>query len=146
MISTQTPTPTLTTSASPTWQRRALTGLCWLLALSFVAGGVAKFASGETFAGAPYSEQFADWGYPSWFRFVVGAGEIVGAVLLLLPRRRFLGAALLSVILVGAILTHIVNQDPLGEAVMAPICLALVGIVACASRPAGWHELLPARS
>jgi uncharacterized membrane protein YphA (DoxX/SURF4 family) len=73
-------------------------------------------------------------GYPSWFRFVVGSGEIVGAVLLLVPRRRFLGAALLGVILVGAIVTHIVNQDPLSEAVMAPTCLALVSIVALASR------------
>jgi uncharacterized membrane protein YphA (DoxX/SURF4 family) len=141
-----TPTPALTTSSNPTWQRRALTGLCWLLALSFVAGAVAKFAPGETFAGAPYSEQFADWGYPSWFRFVVGSGEIVGAALLLVPRRRFPGAALLGVILVGAVLTHVVNQDPLSEAVMAPICLALVGIVAYASRPADRHELLPARS
>ena len=141
---TPTPTPTLTTSSNPTWQRRRLTGLCWLLVLSFVAGAVAKFAPGETFAGDPYSEQFADWGYPSWFRFVVGSGEVVGVVLLLVPRRRFLGAALLGVILVGAILTHIVNQDPLSEAVMAPTCLALVGVVAYASRPADWHELLPA--
>jgi len=72
-----TPTPTLTTSSTPitTWQRRGLTGLCWLLALSFIAGGLAKFAPGETFAGAPYSERFADWGYPSWFRFLVGAAR-----------------------------------------------------------------------
>ena len=123
-----------------------LTGLCWLLALSFVAGAVARFAPGETFAGAPYSEQFADWGYPSWFRFVVGSGEIMGAALLLVPRRRFPGAALLGVILVGAILTHVVNQDPLSEAVMAPICLALVGIVAPRAGRRTRHELLPARS
>jgi uncharacterized membrane protein YphA (DoxX/SURF4 family) len=123
-----------TTSPSRTWQRRAVAGLCWLLAISFIAGGIAKFLPGETFAGAPYSQRFADWGYPSWFRFVVGSGEIVGAVLLLVPRRRFLGAALLGLILVGAIVTHIVNQDPLGEAVMAPTCLVLVSIVALASR------------
>jgi uncharacterized membrane protein YphA (DoxX/SURF4 family) len=136
---TPTQAPTRTTSSSPTWQRRALTGLCWLLALSFIAGAVTKFAPGETWAGPPYSQQFADWGYPSWFRFVVGADELVGAVLLLIPRRRFLGSALLGVILVGAILTHIVNRDTLSEAKMAPICLALVGIVAYASRPADWR-------
>jgi uncharacterized membrane protein YphA (DoxX/SURF4 family) len=129
------PTPTPTTTPSRTWRRHALTGLCWLLALSFVAGALAKFAPGETFAGAPYSEQFKDWGYPAWFRFVVGSGELVGAVLLLVPRRRFLGAALLGVILVGAVLTHILNQNSLGESIMAPICLALVSIVAWASRP-----------
>ena len=127
--STTSPTVSPTVSTRRTWQRRALTGLCWLLAISFIAGAVAKFAPG-----GPYAEKFAEWGYPSWFRFVVGSGELVGAVLLLVPRRRFLGAALLGVILVGAIVTHIVNQDPLSEAVMAPTCLALVSIVALASR------------
>jgi uncharacterized membrane protein YphA (DoxX/SURF4 family) len=136
-----TPTRTVSTSSSPTRQRRALTGLCWLLALSFIAGGLAKLVPDGTFAGTPYSERFVDWGYPSWFRFVVGSGEIAGAVLLLVPRRRFLGAALLGVILVGAVLTHIVNQDPLSESAMAPACLALVGIVAWATRPADRQEL-----
>jgi uncharacterized membrane protein YphA (DoxX/SURF4 family) len=134
------PTPTVTTSSTATWPRRALTGLCWLLAISFVAGGLAKFVPGATFAGEPYSEKFAEWGYPPWFRFVVGAGEVVGAVLLVVPRRRLLGAALLGVILVGAVLTHIVNGDPLSQAVMAPICLALVAIVAYAhGRPRRWQ-------
>src|SRR5262245_35788679 len=128
-------TPTTTRTVASTWGRRALTGLCWLLALSFIVGGVSKFAN-ATFAGEPYAQQFVDWGYPSWFRFVVGAGEIVGAVLLFVPRRRFLGAALLGVILVGAVLTHILNQDPLSHAAMAPTCLALVSIVAWTTRPA----------
>jgi hypothetical protein len=52
--------------------------------------------------------------------------------------RRFLGAALLGFILIGAVLTHIVNQDPLSQAVMAPICLALVGLVAWTTRPAAF--------
>jgi uncharacterized membrane protein YphA (DoxX/SURF4 family) len=104
-----------------------------------------KFAPGGTFAGEPYSQKFVEWGYPSWFRFVVGSGEIVGALLLLVPRRRFLGAALLGVILVGAVLTHILNQDPLSQAAMAPTCLALVSIVAWTTRPADRHDLLPAR-
>lgn len=123
------------------WQQRLLIGLCCILALSFTVGAVTKFYPGETFFGPAYSEKFEDWGYPSWFRFVVGSGELLGAVLLLLPRLRFLGATALVVILVGAVLTHIANQNPLGESVAAPVCLALVGGAAWASRPESWSEL-----
>jgi hypothetical protein len=79
-------------------------------------------------------ERFVDWGYPSWFRLVVGAGELVGGALLS-PRRRFLGAGLLVVILVGATLTHVVNGDPLSESVSAPLHLVLAATVAWATRP-----------
>jgi hypothetical protein len=41
----------------------------------------------------------------------------------------------LSVILVGAVVTHIANQDPVGESAAAPVNLALVALVAWASRP-----------
>lgn len=112
------------------------------MALEFAVGGAAKFVPGETFFGPPYSEKFVDWGYPAWFRFVVGAGEIVGAALLVTPRRRFLGASVLVVILVGAVLTHIVNQDPLSESVSAPVHLALAGVVAWASRPATLRSVM----
>jgi uncharacterized membrane protein YphA (DoxX/SURF4 family) len=59
--------------------------------------------------GPPYSVKFVDWGRPFWLRFVVGAGELVAAVLLVIPQRRFrfMGAATLVVILTGAVITHI---------------------------------------
>lgn len=122
-------------------RRRLLVGLCWLLAAAFTVGALTKFFPGETFFGPPYSEKFVDWGYPSWFRFVVGAGELVGAVLIVQPRRRFLGTAVLGVILVGAVITHIANRHPLGASAAAPVCLALVALVAWASRPVSWSEL-----
>jgi uncharacterized membrane protein YphA (DoxX/SURF4 family) len=125
------------------WQRRLLTGLCWFLALEFAVGAATKFYPGETFFGPPYSVKFVDWGYPSWFRFVVGAGELLAAVLLVIPRRRFrfMGAATLVVILVGATITHIANQDPLAERISAPVHLAITAALAWASRPADWSEL-----
>lgn len=127
---------------SETWKTRLLTGLCWVLAVEFVVGGVVKFVASS------YGDRFVDWGYPSWFRFVVGAGEVVGAVLLTRPRWRFAGAAVLVVILTGAVATHVLNQDPLAESVSAPFHLVLVAVVAWATRPAGWGELrtaLPGR-
>jgi uncharacterized membrane protein YphA (DoxX/SURF4 family) len=127
--------------SSDPWQRRLIAVMSWLLALSFVVGAVTKFLPGESFFGPPYSEKFVDWGYPSWFRFVVGSGEFLGAVLLIVPRRRFLGAALLVVILIGAVVTHIANQDPLAESAAAPVVLALTGIAAWATRPRDWRAL-----
>jgi uncharacterized membrane protein YphA (DoxX/SURF4 family) len=127
--------------SSDPWQRRLIAVMSWLLALSFVVGAVTKFLPGESFFGPPYSEKFIDWGYPSWFRFVVGSGEFLGAVLLIVPRRRFLGAALLVVILIGAVVTHIANQDPFAESAAAPVVLALTGIAAWAIRPRDWRAL-----
>ncbi|HMG42681.1 MAG TPA: DoxX family protein [Acidimicrobiales bacterium] len=123
-------------------KQRLLTGLCWFMAIEFVIGGAAKFLPGETMFGPEYSERFVDWGYPTWFRFVVGAGEVLAAVLLTQPRRRFLGAGILVVILGGAVLTHVLNQDPLSESVSAPVHLVLAGIVAWATRPADWRTLV----
>jgi hypothetical protein len=128
---------------STTWPAvRAV--LWWLLALSFAAGAVTKFANAASFAGDPYAVKFADWGYPSWFRFVVGASELAGAFLLVIPRRRirFIGCAALVVILVGAAITHIVNADPISESIMAPTMLAITGTLAWKLRPADWRALL----
>jgi uncharacterized membrane protein YphA (DoxX/SURF4 family) len=114
---------------------RLLAGVTWYLTVSFIVGGLVKFAPGETFFGSPYSERFVDWGYPGWFRFLVGAGEIVGGLLLISRRGRFAGASLLVAILVGAVLTHIANQDPLSESVSAPVHLVLAAGVAWTARP-----------
>lgn len=133
--------PDQTTDPRPVWRRRLLAALCWFMAFEFAGGGAVKFLPGETVFGPPYAERFTDWGYPSWFRFVVGGGELVAAALLLVPRRRYAGAAILVVVLTGAVLTHVVNQDPLGESVSAPIHLALAGLVAWAHRPVGWRDV-----
>lgn len=108
--------------------------LVWMV-FSFVVGALTKFYWGETWFGPSYSVKFAEWGYPSWFRIVVGAGELVGAVMLVSPRLRFLGACILVVITSGAVVTHLANQDPIGESISAPIHLVLSLIVAWAARP-----------
>jgi uncharacterized membrane protein YphA (DoxX/SURF4 family) len=123
---------------------RAVTILAWVLAVSFVAGFVTKFMPGETFFGPPYAVKFVEWGYPSWFRFVVGTGELAGGIMLLLPRYRFVGCLLLIVILEGAIVTHVVNANPIGESTAAPVTLLLVAIVAVASSPIRIGHLVPA--
>jgi putative oxidoreductase len=51
---------------------------------------------------------FESWGYPAWFAFVIGASEMAGATLLLLPRLATYAAVFLAVIMLGALATDIV--------------------------------------
>jgi uncharacterized membrane protein YphA (DoxX/SURF4 family) len=126
------------------WPHRLMTAFYWFLALEFAFGAVTKFWPGPTFFGPAYSVKFADWGYPSWFRFVVGGIELVCALFLLIPRRRFrfIGAGALVLVLTGAVTTHIVNHHPFSESVMAPTHLVIMGAIALATWPADWRDLL----
>ena len=93
---------TSSTVSSPT-QRRVVWGLRILLALAFGAAGAAKLA------GAPQMVQvFEAIGFGQWFRYVTGAVEVVGAVLLLVPATGFLGGLLLTATMAGAVATHLV--------------------------------------
>ena len=120
--------------ASP-WRRRLFTALLVWMVVSFTVGALTKFYLGDTFFGPAYSEKFVGWGYPEWFRFVVGSGELFAAALLISPRFRFLGAAILVVITAGAVITHWVNHDPLEQSFSAHLHLVLSLVVAAVSRP-----------
>ena len=62
---------------------------------------------------------FDGYGYPIAFMFFLGYAEIFGAISLWIKRWALLGAMGLSVILLGASLTHIINNDPIALAGMA---------------------------
>ena len=73
-----------------------------LLAVAFLAAGGAKLA------GAPAMvELFQKVGVGQWFRIVTGALEVSGGILLLIPRVTFYGAALLLLVMVGAVTAHL---------------------------------------
>jgi putative oxidoreductase len=71
-------------------------------------------------------------GIGQWFRIVTGLLELTGAILIVVPRTKFFGAALLGVIMIGAVLTHlfILHSAPTAPAVL----LLLAGIVAWGRR------------
>jgi uncharacterized membrane protein YphA (DoxX/SURF4 family) len=121
-------------------QQRLVTGLCWFIAVQLFVFGPLKFSPVGFFGYPSYPEKFVAWGFPSWFSFVVGACEIFAGVMLIVPRRRFLGAAVMLFILTGAIATHIINHDSLTDSIAAPIILVLSAIVALATWPAHWRE------
>jgi uncharacterized membrane protein YphA (DoxX/SURF4 family) len=126
--------------------KRLMTCLYWLMAFEFMLGAVTKYWPGDTIFSSAYSVKFAEWGYPSWMRFVVGGLEGAAAILLVIPdrRTRFLAATTLMFVLTGAATTHIINHDPAVESWAAPTHLVIMGILALVNWPADWRDLLRA--
>ncbi|CAN7678690.1 DoxX family protein [Variovorax sp. LjRoot130] len=112
---------------SPT-QRRIVWGVRILLALAFGAAGLSKLA------GVPQMVQVFDAiGFGQWFRYLTGAVEVVGAVLLLVPATGFFGGLLLAATMVGAAATHVVLIG--GNPAPAVVLGALAAFVAWRLRP-----------
>jgi putative oxidoreductase len=121
-------TPAAATSAP---QRKGANIALWvvqaLLALAFVGA-----ASGKLLGKPEMVALFEAVGVGQWFRYVTGLMELTGALLIVVPRTKFFGAALLSMVMVGAVLTHlfILHNAPTAPAVL----LVLSGVVAWARR------------
>ncbi len=87
--------------------------LTWTLsiigAVLFLLAGSGKFS----FSGNLY-DNFIDWGYNGTILILVGISEVLGGILLLWPARRGYGIFLLSAVMLGAIVTHLLNFQDLG--------------------------------
>ena len=83
-----------------TWSKIAVTLLASLLGLAFIASGGMKLAGTD-------AEGFARFGYPGWFFYVVGMMETLGGLLVFVPATRRYGAALISCVMTGAMVTHL---------------------------------------
>lgn len=99
-----------------------------LVAAVFVMGAVPKLTSDpRTVAG------FDAIGFGDWFRYLVGALEIAGAVALLIPLLSGLAALAFVGLMIGAVVTTLLVFD--GEMVALPAALlVLVAIIAWARR------------
>lgn len=117
----------VTSSAPRRWTSIGLWAVRGLVALAFAAAGTAKLY------GVPMLvEEFEHIGLGQWFRYLTGALEILGAVLIIVPSTVAFGAILLCCIMIGAIVTHLFVIG--GSPVPAIVLLALSGIVAYAKR------------
>jgi uncharacterized membrane protein YphA (DoxX/SURF4 family) len=103
--------------------RRITVWVSRLLAAMFLFAGLKKLLGAQVDI-----QHFAAWGYPDWFRPVVGSIEVVSALLLLIPRLAYLGAAGISVTLLWAGYTFLVRVPQ--ESWRALPTLALLLIVA----------------
>jgi len=77
-----------------------------LLVLIFIPAGWDKFNDAGGWARA-----FRIWGYPDWFRILVGVLEVGGALLLLYGRTAAVGALIILVVMLGGSATHIILEN-----------------------------------
>jgi putative oxidoreductase len=75
----------------------------FLLMLIFVPAALAKFRADSGWAVA-----FRHWGYPDWFRVLVGAAELAAVACLAWGRTAPLGALLVILVMAGGMGTHLV--------------------------------------
>lgn len=107
-----------------TYARR---GLQILVGVAFIA------AAGAKLSGAPQMvELFDQVGFGQWFRYVVAIVELVGGVLVMLPRRNVYGALLLTMAMVGALGTHFLLIG--GAWQPAAVLLVLSAVIAWLNR------------
>ena len=107
-------------------------------ALKLVLAAFFLFTGGAKLTGLPAMvEVFERVGFGQWFRYLTGLLEVGGATLLLWPPTTALGALLLTIVSVGALLAQllVLHEDVIH-------CIVLAVIVAAAA----WtqREQLPA--
>lgn len=78
-----------------------------LIALAFLAAGLAKLAGVEMMVAT-----FEALGFGQWFRYLTGAIEVGSAILLFVPGLQVIGAGLLVCTMIGAILAHLLILGP----------------------------------
>ncbi len=100
------------------------------LALLFVFAGGVKFFNNPVMV-----QEFAQVGLGQWFRYFTGSLEVAGACFVLIPRIRFLGALLISVVMVGATIANLTVLHQPAAAIMTLILLALALTLAWLARP-----------
>ncbi|HYJ66457.1 MAG TPA: DoxX family protein [Nocardioidaceae bacterium] len=118
------------TSVDASASRRARTIGGWtvriVLAVQFASAGLMKLAGTQVMV-----DLFADIGIGQWFRLVVGALELAGAIGLLVPRLAWLAALGLAGVMAGAVVT---NVAVLGENPTLPAVLLVVAALIARAR------------
>ncbi len=102
-----------------------VTAVGTLLGLWFLLAGSQKFLSRPAF-----EAMFGDFGLPMWSVPVIGVLELIGAVLVFIPRSAMYGAGVIATVMVGATSCHLLTGagSPVG-AIVALLMAAFVAIV-----------------
>ena len=122
--------------AQATMADKAKSTLLWVItilaALAMGAAGVTKFTAPDM-----WNELFTGWGYSVGFKSLIGALEVVGAGLVLVPAFATYAATVLVAIMIGAVYTLMTNPSDMGLVVpMANV--VLFAIIAFARRNDRW--------
>lgn len=97
-----------------------------ILALLFLLNGGMKVAGMMV-------DQFAIWGYPAWFQYLIGVVEVLAGVGFLRGQTRSLAAVVVIPIMAAAIFT-LVRAGTAAQAVVPAVALLLALFVAKKSR------------
>lgn len=95
-----------------------------LLSLEFLAAGGRKLVR----KGLAASRAARDLGVPGWLLRVIGGAEVALATALLVPSVRAFALAVLTVLMLGAVGTHLRAGHPLRRALPAVATLVLLAI------------------
>ena len=100
----------------------------WVLRLAvafiFVSTGFEKFSIGP---GQEWIRIFAKIGLGDWFRYLTGAMEITGGLLLVIPFATKIGVVLLVTCMAGAIICHVfVLGDPFSSIINVGLIVAIL--------------------
>jgi putative oxidoreductase len=97
--------------------------LAGLLGIEFCVAGLSKFG-----ASSDWPRMFFQWGFPAWFRPVIGAAEVFCGLALFVPRVRPWACSALLCIMAGATATHLVHGEPRRMILPVVLC-AFVGLL-----------------
>jgi putative oxidoreductase len=97
--------------------------LIWIIGLMFIVTGVLKLIQMDTMSVVLFKK--AD--YSTWLLYVVGLFELAGGMLLLIKKTRPFGAAMIAVVMLGAIWTHIVLKDNMGHIIVPLLIILFAG-------------------
>lgn len=124
-----------TLTPRPATRGRAANIALWavqiLLAALFAFAGVNKLFGLQR----EMLDQFARMGAGPWFRYLVGALELAGAVGLLIPRLSALAALGLAGVMAGAVVAHLFVLPPVAVALVPGTLGVVFGLIARARWP-----------
>ena len=90
--------------------------LLWVVSIgagaAMTLAGASKFLASEMWV-----TNFASWGYPAVFSYLIGVLEVVGGLSVFVPRFATYGASLVAAIMIGAAATLIMNPGEMGPTV-----------------------------
>ncbi len=94
-----------------------------LVTLGFLAASLGKLTNSPMVI-----EMFEKWGFPDGFYFIIGILELLLAVLLLIPKTLKIAIIGLSLMMLGATVTHLIN-DPVSQLIRPMIFLIFIGAI-----------------
>ncbi|MEM6992078.1 MAG: DoxX family protein [Myxococcota bacterium] len=99
-----------------------------LIGLAFIMSGGMKLTGPDEMVA-----NFARWGYPDFFIYMIGAFELAGGIGLMLPSLAGLAATGLVIIMTGAVFTH-VRAGEFAQIPPSAILLTVSALIARARR------------